>query len=427
MYCSLFERAFPVSLLLVYVSIVLWMMNLFIFFNTRLDLSVTKTSTPTVLYSKSVERSSSLTTIDIAKRYKIAKKDIDNRKVLYRNELLDVKRCKVNLESSFCNSSLLDTEKQLLFDYYYNPQINRKRYTAVLGTTFVITDENSRNFIQRYFMDSIIIFSKYTHIKFVVFTNSNLVIKECIQRNITYSTNYKANPFKVPSLKSIIATLESEYDAWFYGYLNGDILLSLNFEDVLLNTLESIYKKQLKSEVIIVTTRSNIVDTFFYNKTFNNNNEYINILNQAYHESTYAESKAIDVFIATKYTFTNHLFEDAVIGRFYIDGYIIDYANFRSDDIDTVDITPSTLSIHMSGTEHYKNVQRGPDKLYNGRYFTSKDRAGLCDINMANYAIKQKDKGYELIENSREDYMKKVRNEFKLLTCYYKYKLNNQC
>ncbi|KAK8792062.1 hypothetical protein WA158_005439 [Blastocystis sp. Blastoise] len=314
--------------------------------------------------------------INTENRQKFTEEDYYSTKKIYINDLNKLIKCNVNLDSPICNSLLSIEEQHNINLYYDSSNTYKNRYTAVLGTTLVITEQNSRNFIQNYFLDSLVIFHKYTNIRFVVFTDSQLAIDE-----------YTTNKYNVPILKSIINTLETKYESWFYGYLNGDILLNLNIENIMLKVLESIYRKEIKSEVVLVSTRSNIQDSFFFNKTFTNNYEYNNILNETYKISYYANPIAIDVFIATKYTLTNHLFDDIVIGRFYIDGYVIDNANFRYKYVDTIDITPSTFVIHIFGSEKYKKIQTDQNMRYNGKYFTSKTRAGLCDISTSNLKV----------------------------------------
>ncbi|KAK8806937.1 hypothetical protein WA158_003696 [Blastocystis sp. Blastoise] len=340
----------------------------------------------------------------------------ETRRNTYIDELKKIQICKVDFESPICDASLNSTEKELLDKYYDENSIHTKRSLIILGTTLVVTNQTSRIFIQNYFIDSILIFQKYTNIKFVIFTDNEIIIDE-----------FQVNEYNVPILKSIINTLEFNYESWFYGYVNGDILLSLNIQDVMLKIMESMYKKELKQEVIIVSTRSNVQDTFFYNKTFIDDYEYNALLNEAYKNSTYYLPNAIDLFISTKYTLTNHLFDDAVIGRYFIDNYIMDNANFRSEYVDVIDITPSMLTIHMSGNEQYKSVQIESDLKYNQKYFATDKKGYFCDIHLANYMMQKTNNAYVIISSNDESYMLKMKDEYKLLTCYYKYLINDKC
>ncbi|KAK8797231.1 hypothetical protein WA158_004441 [Blastocystis sp. Blastoise] len=337
-----------------------------------------------------------------------------------------IRKCGVDVKSSICDTSLNSTEIEAFKKYYNKESINKKRYLAVFGTTLVVTKQESRIFIQSYFLNSILIIQRYTNIRFVVFTDSQQIIDECTSRNIKYSTEYKTNEFNVPILKSIINTLETNYESWFYGYLNGDILLSLNIEDILIKVLNSIYKKELKQEVILVSTRSNVQDTFFYNKTITNNYNYVDLLNEAYENSEYYIIRAIDVFIATKYTLTNHLVDDAVIGRYFIDNYIMDNANFRSEFVEVIDVTPSILTIHISGNEQYKSDQIQSDLLYNSKYFATESEGYFCDILLSSYLMKETNHSYIFVP-IHESYLWHKKYELKLLSCYQKYLIENKC
>ncbi|KAK8797030.1 hypothetical protein WA158_004240 [Blastocystis sp. Blastoise] len=328
-------------------------------------------------------------------------------------------------EKTMCNGELNKTEQELFDNFYKNYTLNSHPYIAVIGLTLVVTENEERNFIQEYVIKSLCIIEKYTRIKFVIFTNDEKQIKQCKDYNITYSTTYSVNKFDVPILKSIIQNLEFHYNSWFYGYMNCDILLSMNIEQVLESILQGIQSQIVKRETIIVLTRSNVIDTFFYNRTFNNDNEYMNILIRSYHQSKYANPNAIDVFLGTKYTFTNSIFEDIVIGRYFIDGYILEYSLFREKSIDLIDITSSVYAIHIFGNESYKEKQINEDLLYNAMYFYSEEQAYGNYILFANLQVSQKHNHYSIEPTSTPSYIQYIKQNSLSYRCKYQYLKNH--
>lgn len=65
--------------------------------------------------------------------------------------------------------------------------------------------------------------------------------------------NYKNTPF----FKSLIGILQEKYSCDYYGYVNGDILLSSTILSTLRNVSHFIQTKQLHPRVLITGRRTN--------------------------------------------------------------------------------------------------------------------------------------------------------------------------
>lgn len=70
---------------------------------------------------------------------------------------------------------------------------------------------------------------------------------------------FKANKYHMPYIQSIFDSLEKlPFDCSFYGYVNGDIVLSPSIVSVLQTVKENIHNNRLKSRAMVVGRRTNI-------------------------------------------------------------------------------------------------------------------------------------------------------------------------
>ena len=69
-------------------------------------------------------------------------------------------------------------------------------------------------------------FQKYYSFKAVVFSNSTNVIEFCREHNVTVIPNYLRNPYNMPYLRDLFLQAFYLKKALYYGYINGDIVLS---------------------------------------------------------------------------------------------------------------------------------------------------------------------------------------------------------
>lgn len=75
---------------------------------------------------------------------------------------------------------------------------------------------------------------------------------------LTCISDFKTNPFHLPYIRSLFSKLTSlPYSCQFYGYLNGDILLSPQIFDVLNETLRHIAAGEFSPRVLVVGRRTN--------------------------------------------------------------------------------------------------------------------------------------------------------------------------
>lgn len=65
--------------------------------------------------------------------------------------------------------------------------------------------------------------------------------------------NYKQTPF----FKSLISIMQEKYDCDYYGYINGDILLSSSIIQTLKNISDLIQQHKLLPRVLITGRRTN--------------------------------------------------------------------------------------------------------------------------------------------------------------------------
>lgn len=69
-------------------------------------------------------------------------------------------------------------------------------------------------------------FQKFYSFKAIVFSNSSLVIDFCRQHNVTVISDYLRNPYNMPYLRDLFLQAFHLRKALYYGYINGDIVLS---------------------------------------------------------------------------------------------------------------------------------------------------------------------------------------------------------
>ena len=69
-------------------------------------------------------------------------------------------------------------------------------------------------------------FQNHFNFKAIVFSRSPLIASVCAEYNITVVDHYETNPFGIPLIRDLF--LQSYYlvNSRFYGYVNGDIVLS---------------------------------------------------------------------------------------------------------------------------------------------------------------------------------------------------------
>lgn len=93
----------------------------------------------------------------------------------------------------------------------------------------------------------------------ILFTNEDYYLDYCKKEpRVTCIADYKSNPFRLPYIRSFFSKLENlPYSCDFYGYVNGDVLLSPQLVEVLRDTLRNIESGLLHQHVLIVGRRTN--------------------------------------------------------------------------------------------------------------------------------------------------------------------------
>lgn len=69
-------------------------------------------------------------------------------------------------------------------------------------------------------------FQKFYSFKAIVFSNSTNVIEFCREHNVTVISDYLRNPYNMPYLRDLFLQAFHLKKALYYGYINGDIVLS---------------------------------------------------------------------------------------------------------------------------------------------------------------------------------------------------------
>ena len=69
-------------------------------------------------------------------------------------------------------------------------------------------------------------FQKFYSFKAFVFSNSTLVREFCNEHNVTVISDYQRNPYNMPYLRDLFLQAIHRKKALYYGYVNGDIVLS---------------------------------------------------------------------------------------------------------------------------------------------------------------------------------------------------------
>ena len=154
-------------------------------------------------------------------------------------------------------------------------------------------------------------------------------------------TDHQTNPYGMPIISSIYKKLEGleaiNITCEYYGYVNGDILLSSNIDRVLKLIQKQQQRGNLKKHVFVTGRRLN--KEVFDRSVFRNVYDYNRFINEVYYNEPLYSAPALDYFIINKGTFDLEAMPDIVIGRGEIDAWQFStaYANPDCDIIDTSD------------------------------------------------------------------------------------------
>ena len=156
-------------------------------------------------------------------------------------------------------------------------------------------------------------------------------------------TNVELNPYGMPLMKSVFSILEGFTNDGitcdYFGYVNGDILLSPNIDRV----LRLIHRHQLhgniKKHVLIVGRRLN--KEVFDRSVFRNVYEYNKFINTVYLNEPLYSSLALDYFIYNRGTYNLETMPPIVIGRGEIDAWQFNYC-YENPDVDIIDTSDAS-------------------------------------------------------------------------------------
>ena len=166
--------------------------------------------------------------------------------------------------------------------------------------------------------------------------NENIAtpFKSNSKSRLTCISDFKTNPFHLPYIRSIFSKLTSlPYSCQFYGYLNGDILLSPQILDVLNETLRHIAAGAFSPRVLVVGRRTNYpwanVTSLRSGEAYraqlrsfcSTDAPYMNNAIVAFAHTSHSQ----DYFLFTPNTFNPNTMKGIVIGRTAVDGYLVSY------------------------------------------------------------------------------------------------------
>lgn len=168
-----------------------------------------------------------------------------------------------------------------------------------------------------------------------------------------------ASTTNVPVLKDMFySTFEAE-DSIFYAYANGDNL----FTKDLLKTLKVILKSNLgeADDLLLIGRRVDVRNLKTVEATDHGALKYA-----AYNRGSIHSPYGIDYFIIKK-SYPFHEFPDLVIGRPYVDSFLVSEAVNREPS-HVIDITMTSLAVHQVTLPGQQGVDEGTtkqDKDYN--------------------------------------------------------------
>lgn len=194
-----------------------------------------------------------------------------------------------------------------------------ERYSLTLCTTI------SKDVITQ---DVLLFFQSYSllqqsfNLRTVVFTESPAVFSLKKKYNLTVIPSVKLNAYHKPVFSSIMQYAEQTWNTQYYGYVNGDILLSPMLFDVLLTLKSNEYFTPLQRPYMLAGRVSEVQT---YSLDMGSIARYSESFEALYRKGKRRNSFSADYFIYSGKLMSHPgmMYEDVVLGRYYIDNWVM--------------------------------------------------------------------------------------------------------
>lgn len=252
-------------------------------------------------------------------------------------------------------------------------------YKLVVATTLIDTDESRKRQIQKTAIYNWVL--QHDDILLVVFTKNETWIQFCQDLYIPYYSEMKLNFYKSIYLSGMISVIEHNYESDFYGYVNGDILLSHNVYEVLTTIEKNIRMNRLLPDVFIIGKRFNLDHN--HNITIvPEKDAYSSFIHRSVFLTPHHIPLAIDLFIFPASTMPLSEFPSVIVGRNGIDAVLLDYNHHRH--VDMIDISYALEVLHLN--DHFGafagNAKKHSDNHWNRQKYGHKviyESARVCN------------------------------------------------
>ncbi|KAL3848579.1 hypothetical protein ACJMK2_019429 [Sinanodonta woodiana] len=194
----------------------------------------------------------------------------------------------------------------------------------------------------------------WPHIRPVLFTNDTELGDICRRHGWSILPLKHTAIEGVPVVKYMYLDAMRHFNSTFYGFANADIL----FNDGLVNTLLTIrrFTDIYRDPVLITGIRINFDYKIPCNATDMKN------ISKVSEKGTLANLMSADYFITTR-DYPWGKMEEIVIGRFYIDNWIIKFSQLEK--IFVINSTPTVIALHQTTEAGIKESGTKPNKSYN--------------------------------------------------------------
>ncbi|KAK8810513.1 hypothetical protein WA158_007088 [Blastocystis sp. Blastoise] len=238
---------------------------------------------------------------------------------------------------------------------------NEHEYLLVICTTLIDTNVERKIQVQK---NAIYTWSLMKpKVKLIIFTQSEYWQKYCNETGVTYHTKQKFNRYGTPYFSSMIGIIEQTYDSMFYGYINGDILVSQDIITIMEQLTCKIYKKELKEKVMLMGRRYNRDSYFDIDIGTTKDSIELFIDNTTYLNEQFI-TVSIDYFIFTKPTLNLRLLKPIVVGRNFIDGYFVNLC-YHDKSMDFIDLSNALKIVHQNDKKGTFAGEQNKDGFWN--------------------------------------------------------------
>lgn len=264
-----------------------------------------------------------------------------------------------------------------------------------LATSVITKKSKNKTVAQRNTITSL---NALPRTRVIVFTDSPSWLQYCKSMGFASSNSYERNNCNTPFFKSMIQILQSTYTCEFYGYVNGDILLSSTIIDVLSNISLFIRKGLLHQRVLITGRRVNgeIPRLSSISSSFSKNDITIELMKK---RGTLFREDALDYFVFTSSTYNLSSLLDVVIGRPLYDNYLLHIIS-NDTEADLVDATESVTAFHQTDEDGIFAGHKPKEDLNWNRKLIKKQFV-LGNTNFSDYRIVD---GFKLVKHEKPEW-----------------------